>query len=122
VRRGSEAEEANAIARRGFGDAQAAEADDACAEEWGKMEGVGSFGERDEEVGAGDGVFGIASVDGVAGVGRVVAEVLAVLAAEWAGAVGATEPGDASAVANRNRAYVCAEFFDASDDLVAGCD
>ncbi len=122
VRRGSEAEEADAISGRGFGDAQAAETDDARAEEWGEVKGIGSFGERDEEVGAGDGVFGIAAIDGVAGVGGVVAEVLAVFAAEGAGAVGSAEPRDAGAVADLNRTDVGAEFFDAPDDLVARCD
>jgi hypothetical protein len=120
VRRGSEAEESDAIAGPRLSDAQAAEADDAGAEERGEMQGVGPFGERDEEVGACDGVFGVAAVDGVARVSRVVAEVLAVLAAEGAGAVGSTEPGDAGAMADLNRADIGAEFFDAADDLMAG--
>ena len=122
VRRGAEAEEADTIAGGDFGHAQAAEADDAGAEQRGEVGGGLIFGERDEEVGASDGVFGIAAVDGVAGVGGMVAEIFAVLAAEGAGAIDATEPGDSGAVADADRVDARAELFDARDNLVAGCD
>ena len=122
VGRGTEAEEADAIARRYFSNVQAAEADDARAEQRRKVDGGRFFGERDEEIGAGDGVFGVAAVDGVASVGGVVAEILAVFAAERAGAVGSAKPGDAGAGADVDRADAGAEFLDATDDLVPGCD
>ena len=41
-------------------------------------------------------------------------------AAEGAGAVDATEPGDSDAIADADRVNARAEFFDARDDLVAG--
>ena len=70
-----------------------------------------------DEVGADEGVLGVASVDGVAGEGGVVAEVFFVADAEGAGAVGAADPGDADA-------GVCGEFGggafdDFADDLMA---
>jgi hypothetical protein len=60
----------------------------------GVVEGVG---EGVDEVGADEGVFGVASVDGVAGEGGVVAEVFFVADAEGTGAVGAADPGDTDA-------------------------
>ncbi len=74
-------------------------------------------GQGEDEVGADEGVFGVAAVDGVAGEGGVVAEVFFVAEAEGAGAVGAADPGDADAGA-------CGEFGgcafdDFADDLVA---
>ncbi len=96
---GSEAEEAYALARLGACDAEAAEADDAGAEEWGGMDAVESVGERVGEVGADEGVLGIASVGGVAGEGGVVAEVFFVAEAEGTSAVRATDPRDAYACA-----------------------
>jgi len=115
---GAEAEEANALAGLGAGDAQAAEADDAGAEERGDVGVVEGVGKGEGEVGADEGVFGVAPVDGVAGEGGVVAEVFFVAETEGAGAVGSADPGDAYAGA-------CGEFggraFDQfADDLVAG--
>jgi len=114
---GSEAEEANALSGLGACDAQAAEADDAGTEEWGDVGVVEGGGQRVDEVGTDEGVFGVATVDGVAGEGGVVAEVFFVAEAEGAGAVGAADPGDAYA-------GVCGEFGgcafdDFADDLVA---
>jgi hypothetical protein len=83
--------------------AEAAEADDAGAEkrsDVGVVEGVGQWVDK---VGADDGVLGVASVDGVAGEGGVVAEVFFLAEAEGAGAVGAADPGDADT-------GVCGEF------------
>jgi hypothetical protein len=109
---GSEAEEADAFAGLRASDSEAAEADDAGAEERRDV-GVVEFGkERVGEVGADEGVFGVASVDGVAGEGGVVAEIFFVAKTEGAGAVGATDPGDADA-----GAFGCA-VDDFADDLV----
>jgi len=114
---GTEAEEADAVARLCVGDAEAAEADDSGAEERcyvGVVEGVG---ERVHEVGADEGVFGVAAVDGVAGEGGVVAEILFVVSAEAAGAVGAADPGDADASVWGE--FGGGAFDDFADDLVA---
>jgi hypothetical protein len=80
----------------------------------GVVEGVG---QRVDEVGTDEDVFGVAAVDGVAGEGGVVAEVFFVAEAEGAGAVCAADPGDAHAGA-------CGEFGgcafdDFAYDLVA---
>jgi hypothetical protein len=61
--RGSEAEETDTLARLGPCDAKAAEADDAGAEERRDVGVVELGGERVDEVGADQGVFGVASVD-----------------------------------------------------------
>ena len=58
-----------------------------------------SFRECESEVGADEGVFGVATVDGVAGEDGVVAEVFFVAKTEGTGAVGAADPGDADACA-----------------------
>ncbi len=114
---GSEAEEAYALAGLRARYAQAAEADDAGAEERGDVGVVEGGGQGEDEVGADEGVFGVAAVDGVAGEGGVVAEVFFVAEAEGAGAVDAADPGDADA-------GVCGEFGggafdDFADDLMA---
>ena len=120
VRRCAKAEESDAVAGGNFSDAEAAEADDAGAKERREVDRGGLFGKRDEEVGTGDGVFRIAAIDGVARVGGVVAEILAVPAAERAGAVDAAEPGDAGAMTDADGVDAGAEFFHAADDLVSG--
>jgi hypothetical protein len=114
---GSEAEESDALARLGAGDAEAAEADDAGAEERGDVGVTGFGGQREDEVSADEGVFGVATVDGVAGEGGIVAEVFFVAETEGTGAVGAADPGNAYA-------GVCGEFgggafYYFADDLVA---
>jgi hypothetical protein len=119
MRGGSKAEEADAIAGRDFGHAQAAESDDAGAEQRGEVHGLVLFRERNEEIGARCRVFGIAAVDGVAREGGVVAEILAALAAEEAGSVGATEPGDAGPRAWFPAGTSLPKLLDAPDDLVA---
>ncbi len=122
MRGSAEAEEADAIAGCDLRDAQTAEADDAGTEQRGEVGGGFLFGEWDEEIGAGDGVFSVAAVDGVAGIGGVVAEILAVFQTEQAGAIDATEPGDSDPLANADGVDAGAEFFDTRDDLVAGRD
>ena len=114
---GSEAEEADTFAGLRAGYTKAAEADDAGAEERGDVGVVEGVGEGEDEIGTDEGILGVASVDGVAGEGGVVAEVFFVAETEGAGAVGAADPGDAYA-------GVCGEFGggvfdDFADDLVA---
>jgi hypothetical protein len=74
-------------------------------------------GRGGDEVGADDGVFGVAAVDGVAGEGGVVAEVFFLATAEGAAAVGAAAPGDADASAGGE--FGGGSFDDFADDLVA---
>ena len=114
---GSEAEETDALAWLGARYAKAAETDDSGAEKWGDVGVVEGFGERVNEVGAGESVLGVASVDGVAGKGGAVAEVFFVAATEGAGAVGAADPGDADASAGGEIESFA--FEDLADDLVA---
>jgi len=114
---GAEAEEADALAWLSTGDAQAAEADDAGAEQRCDV-GVVEPGRKGEgEVRAHEGVLGVAAVDGVAGEDGVVAEVFLVAAAEEAGAVGATDPRDSDAHAEGPVGGCALDDF--TDDLVA---
>ena len=114
----AEAEEADALARLRAGDAQAAEADDAGAEQRRDVVRVEAGRQRVAEVGADEGELGVAAVDGVAGEGGVVAEVLHGVGAEPAGAVDAAHPGDADARAEGELGR--GAFDDLADDLVAG--
>jgi len=115
---GAEAEETDAFSGLSAGDAEAAEADDAGAEKRSDVCVAEGFGERVGEVGADEDVFGVASIDGVAGEGGVVAEILFVAEAEGAGAVGASDPGDTDAHADG--AFGCSSADNLADDLVAG--
>ena len=73
MRRGSEAEEADAVSRVHFGDTQATEANDAGTEQRGQIGGVRLSGERNKKVGAGDSVLGVSPIHGVAGERGVIA-------------------------------------------------
>jgi hypothetical protein len=115
---GAEAEESYALSRLGAGDAEAAEADDAGAEKRSDVGVVDGGRESEGEVGANEGIFGVASVDGVAGEGGIVAEIFFVAAAEGTGAVGAPDPRDADPHAER--AVAGGAFDDFADDLVSG--
>jgi hypothetical protein len=115
---GSEAEEADMFAGLGSRDAEAAEADDAGAQEGcdvgvveGGRQGIG-------EVGADESVLGVAAVYGIASEDWVVAEVFFVAKAERAGAVGATDPGDAYSHASGAVGSCAVDDF--AYDLVAG--
>jgi hypothetical protein len=94
---GSEAKQADSLAALDSGDAKAAESDDSGAEQRGGLEVVEGIRERDGEIGTGDGVLGIAAVDGVAGEDGRVAEVFVTAETIGTGAVDASEPGDADA-------------------------
>jgi hypothetical protein len=115
--RGAEAEEADALSGLGAGDAQAAEADDAGAEEWSYVGVIERGGEGVGEVGANEGVLRVAAVDGVAGEGEVVAEVFFAATAEGAGAIGAGDPRDADTHADGAIGGDAVDDF--ADDLVA---
>ena len=114
---GAEAEEADTFSGLGSGDTKAAEADDSGTEEWGCIGVLEGGGEWVGEVGADEGVLGVTSVDGVTGEGEVVAEIFFAASAEGAGAVGASDPGDADAHADGT--IGCGAVDDVADDLVA---
>ena len=84
----AEAVETDALARLDAGDAQGAKPDDARAQQRRGVQVVERGGQRVDEVVARDDVFGVAAVDVVAGVARVVAQILARVRAEEAGSVG----------------------------------
>jgi hypothetical protein len=100
---GAESEEADALAFLDAGDAEATEANDSSAQKRSGVEIIKGGGNGGSEIVAGYGVFGIASIDGVAGKGWGVAEVLFAAAAVGAGSIGAAEPGDADASAGCQR-------------------
>jgi hypothetical protein len=129
MRGGAEAEEADALAVLDAGDAKAAEADDSGAQQRSGMERVECGGDGKYEIGAREGVFGVASVDGVASESGGVAEVFLAAKAVGAGAVGSAEPGDADAgsgwclVGQECPTHTGVAGFDyLADDLVAGGD
>src|SRR3984885_1895086 len=115
--RGSKAKETDRVTGLGVGDAEAAKADDAGAEERGSLGIFEGVRERVDEVGANQGVLSVASVDGVASKGWVVAEIFFVVEAESAGAGGPADPGDPDACSFRELGR-CA-IDDLSDDLMA---
>lgn len=82
------------------------------------MDRVGCWGQRVNEVGAGEGVLGVASVDAVSGEDGVVTEIFGTHAAEAAGTVCAAHPRDADAGADGECG--CSAVYDLADDLVAG--
>jgi hypothetical protein len=92
MRGGAEAEQADTVATFDAGDAQAAEADDAGAEQGRGFEIVERGRERVDEIGSCDGVLGVATRNRVAGEGGRVAQILGAAGAVRAGAVDAAEP------------------------------
>src|SRR6266851_2363409 len=115
---GAEAEESDAFTRFHAGDTQAAEADDAGAEERGYVGVVQTGGQGVGEVGADQSVLGVATIDGVAGEGGVVAEVLGSAKAVGAGTIGASYPGDAYSRAMGELRGCALDHL--ADDLMAG--
>ena len=95
VRRRAEAEEADPLPALHARHPEAAKSDDAGAKQRRRVQIVQRIRQRKHEIGAGDGVLGIAAVDAVAGEGRSVAEVLHPAAAVRAGPIRAADPGDA---------------------------
>jgi len=132
MRGGAEPEEADALAFFDAGDAEAAKADDSGAQERSGVEIIEGGGDWKDKIGASQRVFGVASVDCVAGKGWRVAKVLFATPAVRASAIGAAEPGNPDAGwcrASLDRAdegvrpYVGIAYFDyLADDLVAGDD
>jgi len=82
------------------------------------VDGIGVGWKRVDEVGAGEGVLGVASVDRVAGEDGIVAEVFITHTAEAAGAVCAAHPGDADSGADGELGGGAVDDF--ADDLVTG--
>src|SRR5712692_8964900 len=97
MRGGAEAGQADTVTLLDAGDAEAAEADDSGAQQRGGVEVVQSRWNWKNKIGAGQGVFGVAPVDGVTGKAWGVAEVLLAAPAVGAGAIGASDPGNADA-------------------------
>jgi hypothetical protein len=65
----AEAEEADPLARLRTRDAQAAEADDSSTEQRREELGIDGRGQGEGEVGAYEGIFGVTTVDRIAGEG-----------------------------------------------------
>ncbi len=118
MRRRAEAEQADALAALDSGDAQAAKADDARAQQWRGVKVIKLGRQRIDEVAARDGILRVAAVDGVSGEGGRVAEVLEAAAAIGTSAVDAAHPGNADAAAERK--FWPGAVFDGADDLMAG--
>jgi len=114
---GAKAVEAYTVTGFNAGHAQAAEADDSGAEEWGGMDVIQVCGQWEDEIVVRLGVLGVAAVDGVAGEGGGVAEIFLTSLAVGADAIGAADPGDADAGAER-QFWRCA-IDDVAYDLVA---
>ena len=98
---GAEAVEAYAVTGFYAGYAEAAETDDSGAEERGGVDVVQVRGQWENEIVAHLGVLGVTAVDGVAGEGGGVAEIFLTSLAVGADAIGAADPGDADAGAER---------------------
>ena len=120
VRRRAETVDAEML--RLAGHAQRAVADQPGAEQRRGLDVGVEVRDREDEAGIRQRVVRIAAVEGVAGESREVAEVLAAGAAIGAGAAGGAEPGNADAVADRERRHAGPDRLDAADDLVTGHD
>jgi len=105
---GAEAEKPDALALFDTCHAERAESDDASAEQRSGMEIVQLRRNRKTKVGTGERVFGIASVHGIAGKRREVAQVFHIAATVGAGAVDAAEPGNTDAATFR---YVAGQIL-----------
>ena len=110
--------ETDALARLHARDAQRAKADDARTQKRCRVEIVEPVVERVHEVAARDHGRRVAAVDVVARERRCVAEILATLATEPAGAVRAAEPRDADARTDRDVA-LARRLDHRADDLMA---
>jgi hypothetical protein len=114
MRGGSETEEAYSFARLDSSDAQAAEADDAGAEQGSGVEVVQGVRKGIDEAGAGESVFGVASVDRIAGKRRSVAQIFKAFRAIGARSIDASQPGNPDSRANRQF-----PFHHLADDLMS---
>src|SRR5690242_13868190 len=112
----SEPEQPDAIATLHPGDAQAAESDDARAQKRRELLGGQRVRQCDTEIGACNGVPGIAAIYGVPGENRCVAEIFQPPAAEIARAVGAPEPRNSE---TRARLHIASDNLVARDDGIA---
>ncbi len=118
VRGRAEPVEAEAPALLDAGETQAAEADNAGAEQRGRVLIGEAIGNGVDEIFGCDDIFGVAAIDGVAGEFRMVAEILGARAAIAADAVGAMQPGNSNARAKREASSAGTELLDHADDLV----
>ena len=125
MRRRAESINAQTFAGRragAYGQAQRAEADDACAEKRRGLFVAEGLGNRVNEISRGDGIFSVTAVDQPAGERGVLAKVLFAFAAVFAHAARLMQPRDAHAVADLESRHVRPDLLDAPDDLMAGND
>jgi len=119
----AKAVETHSLARLDARHTEAAKTDDAGAEQGRDVDIVETGGQGKCEIGADERVFGVASVDAIAGEDRLIAEIFHVVAAVPAVAIDAAHPGNADARAGRELAgqqIGRGAFDDFADDLVAG--
>jgi hypothetical protein len=100
------------------GDADAAKANDPGTKQWGNVDIVEAGRHGIGEVGTHLNVFGVTTVDGVAGEDGIIAEVFQLVMAVPATAVNSAHPRDADAGACGK--FGSGSFDDLADDLVAG--
>ena len=115
---GTEAKEADAVARLDSGDTQAAKADDSGAQQRRGVQIVERIGQWKHEVGARGGELGISAIDRIAGKGGRIAKILPASRAIRAGAVDSADPGHSDPGPER-QILVCA-IHNLADDLMAG--
>jgi hypothetical protein len=92
MRGSSESVDAESPCVAGF--LERAVSDQSGAEEGSCGDIVERIGQRKDERGEGDGKFGVASIDRVAGKPRLVAEIFPACAAEWAMSASPSQPGN----------------------------
>jgi len=116
--RGAEAEESYTVARLDARYAKTAKTNNASAQQRRGVQIVELVGKRKREIGANDGVFGIAAIYGVTGEGGRIAEILEAEATISAGSVGSSHPGNSDARAGRKIIRGPSYYF--TDNLMSG--
>src|SRR5579883_2714762 len=116
----TEAVDAQTAALTDSGKAERTKTDDAGAEQGRGLIVGKTLRNGIDKILARDGVFGIAAIDGVAGEGRVIAEIFRAGTTILASAISAVQPGDSDARSFFEAASVRPIFLDHADDLMAG--
>jgi hypothetical protein len=119
VRRGSEAEEADALALLNSGHANAAETDDAGAQERGGVQIVQGFRKREDEIGSGQRVLCVTTGNRIASKGGRIAEIFKAALAVGTAAIHSADPGYSHTRAGREIRIRGVGGIDCCDDLVA---
>ena len=118
MRRGAESEQAHPVTAFHSGHAQAAEADDSCAEQRRSVQVVQFLRESENKVAARHGVLCISAINCVSGEDGRIAQIFETAAAVWAGSVYPANPGHTDVRAKRQLGR--GTVFNNSYDLVAG--